>query len=402
MKKDMMKKEWTNWSEDVRFTPGKVVTPANEDELIKIIRNAGQHSSTIRAIGSRHSCSPIFKTEDILLSPECFNEFYAGDHDKLSATVGAAMTVEETGNALHPLGLALENTGHIDKQTMAGAISTGTHGAGKRLSNLSGQVTGLRMVNGQGAVKEYNEQEHPEMMQALRVSLGAMGIFTRIRIKVLPSYRLHRKQYCASTDDCLQYLEQLMDENRNFCFYWYPRRDDISIRLWNEPGEGTLSLPFKAHLYKEYCGWSKDVLPSRQELKFNELEYSIDTDKAKSCFQEVRHRIRSRHRHIVGWRVLFRPVAGDNNYMSNTYGSNKVAITIHQNATLPYTGYFNDIESVFQAYGGRPHWAKKHTMSADELQKLYPMWHRFHEIRKEMDPENIFLNSYLQRVLFNR
>jgi FAD/FMN-containing dehydrogenase len=301
------------------------------------------------------------------------------------------------GEALLPVGSAMENTGHIDKQAIAGAISTGTHGAGKKLKNLSGQVTGVRLITGGGDIKEYNEEQHYQHMQALKVSLGSLGIFTQVTLRVLPRFQLHRRQYCAYTDDCLANLDRLMEENRNFCFYWYPRRDDVSIKLWNEPGKGTTSLPY-AKLYKEYSGWSKDVLPSSQHLKFNELEYSFDLQTAPACFQEIRQRIKEKHRQHLAWRVLFRPVAADDVFVSNAYGKNIVAITIHQHAHLPYEDYFYDIEKIFQSYGGRPHWAKKHSLTARELQKLYPEWNRFQEIRKQFDPNGIFLNDYLRKV----
>jgi FAD/FMN-containing dehydrogenase len=291
----------------------------------------------------------------------------------------------------------MENTGHINKQRVAGAISTGTHGAGKHLKNLSGQVYGVRLVSGTGDIREFNENNDPQMMQALKVSLGALGIFTHITLKVLPAFRLRRTQYCARLDECLEALDQMMDENRNFCFYWYPRRDDVSIRTWNFETEASKRLPF-GKVYKEYTGWGKDVLPSVQTLKYNELEYSVDAAVAADCFMAIRQRILEKYRKLVAWRVLFRPVAADDVMLSNAYKRDTVAITVHQNATLPYREYFDDIEGIFQQFEGRPHWGKKHSMQAKDLEQLYPEWENFQSIRREMDPGDIFLNDYLKRV----
>jgi FAD/FMN-containing dehydrogenase len=391
-------KEWSNWSGDIRFTPKQVAVPESEAELQQLVKDACQQKYNLRAIGARHSCSAVFKTSDTIISLENFKELHAPDKTKLRATFGSGMTVEEIGDALFSQGLGMENTGHINKQAIAGAISTGTHGAGRHLTNISGQMTGVRMVNGLGEIKEYNEDEHPELMQALRVSLGALGIFTAVTLRVLPSFQLHRKQYCASTEDCLTHLPQLMEENRNFCFYWYPRRDDVSVRLWNEPDNGTQTLPFPAKLYKEYTGWGHEVLPTEHHLKYNELEYSLELDAAPACFREIRRRIKEKHRKIVGWRVLYRPIAGDSVFLSNAYQRDIVAITIHQNASLPYKEYFDDIEGIMQAHGGRPHWGKKHSLTAKELKVLYPMWNRFHELRQEFDPTGVFLNEHLKRL----
>ena len=388
---------WSNWSGDIRFNPARIEVPKDEQEIVNIIDRAGAAGRNIRAVGASHSCSPIFVTDDILLSVENLKGFYSHDKDKLRATVGAGMTVEEIGESLFDVGFGMENTGHVNKQAASGAISTGTHGAGKRLTNLSGQVTGVRIITGTGEIKEFDQESDPEMMKAIRVSLGTLGIISRITLKVLPAFQLNRRQYCASVNDCLNNVEYLAENNRNFCFYWYPRRDDVSIRIWNSPGKGTIDLPF-ARLYKEYTGWSKDVLPTQHTLKYNELEYSFDAKIAPACFLEVRKLIKEKHRKMVGWRVLFRPVAEDDSYLSNCYGRDTVAITVHQNASLPYKEYFDDVEKIFQAYGGRPHWGKKHSMGAKNLKKLYPMWDRFHEIRRQMDPKGIFLNQYIKDI----
>lgn len=395
---DQKSQAWTNWSGDIRFRPSAVVRPANEEALQHLIHQALDRGQTIRAIGARHSCSPIFRTDEILVVPEQFKGLHAWDVAAGRATIGAAMTVEEAGESLFAKGLGMFNTGHINKQAMAGAVSTGTHGAGRKLTNLSGQVTAVRMVTGRGEVKEFNTTDHPETMQALRVSLGSMGLFTRLTLQVLPAFQLHRRQYGASVEDCIYHLDRLMEENRNFCFYWYPRRDDVSIRLWNEPGEGTKELPF-ARLYKEYTAWGKDVLPTHHSLKYNELEYSLDLNAAPLCFAELRQRIKEKHRHQVAWRVLYRPVAADDAWLSNAYEKDIVAITIHQHATLPYGEYFDDIERIFQSYGGRPHWGKKHSLKAAGLRPLYPKWEEFQALRRTFDPQGVFLTPYLREVL---
>jgi FAD/FMN-containing dehydrogenase len=392
------KQVWTNWSGDIRFEPSLAAAPTHEEELQQIVHQVLGQGQTIRAVGARHSCSPVFKTNQVLVSLEYLKGLHSHNAQQQLATVGAGSTVEEAGEALFKAGLGMINTGHINKQAIAGAIGTGTHGAGKKITNLSGQVAALRMINGKGEIMEYNEKEHPQIMQALKVSMGSMGLFTQVTLKVLPAFELHRRQYCASTQACLHHLPQLMEENRNFCFYWYPRRDDVSIRLWNSPGQGTLHLPY-ARLYKEYTGWGKDVLPTSHSLKYNELEYSLELEAAPACFEDIRKRILAKHRPNVAWRVLYRPIAGDDAWLSNAYKRDIVAITIHQHATLPYQEYFDDIEKILQAYGGRPHWGKKHSLKAAQLRPLYPMWQQFQELRKEFDPHGIFLNSYLKELL---
>jgi FAD/FMN-containing dehydrogenase len=390
----------TNWSGDIHFTPLRVEDPPDEQSLLRLINYARQQKLTIRALGAGHSCAPLIETGQIVIKTDHFKGLHHIDPHKRLVTLGAGMTVEEAGESLFTVGFGMENTGHINKQVLAGAISTGTHGAGKKLTNLSGQVNGIKMVTGTGEVKTYTQAAHPEIMQALRVSLGSFGIFTELTLKVLPRFNLRRQQYCASTESCLHHLDELIENNRNFCFYWYPRRDDVSIRIWNEPERGTKALSF-AKLYKELSGWGKDVLPSEQHLKFNELEYSFDLSTAPAVFAQIRKRIKEKHRHHVAWRVLYRPVARDDSWLSNAYEKDIVAITIHHHAFLPYRDYFDDIEDIFRSFGGRPHWGKKHSLGPGQLRRLYPMWEKFHELRRQFDPDGIFLNDYLKKLFID-
>ncbi|WP_170845709.1 D-arabinono-1,4-lactone oxidase [Parapedobacter composti] len=398
MKKAPTQHVWTSWSGNVRFTPERVFTPSDEAGLQQVIQDAHARGGTVRVVGSRHSCSDVYVTYDTLVSMERLSGLVRADTDACTAAFLPGTTVEQAGTALMPHDLAMENMGHIDQQTLAGAISTGTHGAGKRLPNLSAQLIGVRLVDGTGTIRVFDEDNHPDTMQALRVSLGALGVFTEVTLRLLPQYRLVRKQYRASLHDCLIHLHDLMDTHRNFLFYWYPRRDDVTVRTWDEDDRDVPDLPF-GELYKTARGYAKDVLPSEQELRFNELEYSVSLEDAVACFLDIRARIKAKHRKDVGWRVLFRPVRGDDSWLSNSYGKPAVvAITIHQNATLPYQPYFDDIETIFRAYGGRPHWGKKHSLRAADLRTLYPKWDAFQQLRSQLDPEGVLLNDHLKTL----
>jgi FAD/FMN-containing dehydrogenase len=157
-------------------------------------------------------------------------------------------------------------------------------------------------------------------------------------------------------------------------------------------------LPF-ARLLAEEIGWSHEVIPNARELRFEEMEYALPAAQGLACFREVRRRVKDHWRQSVGWRVLYRAVAADDAYLSLAHGRSTVTISLHQNATLPFREYFSDIEPIFRAHGGRPHWGKKHTLRAVALRPLYPGWDRFLEIRQRMDPGGVFLNPYLRELL---
>lgn len=374
------------------------MAPRSPDELTRVVTNANSSNKKIRIVGAGHSSSPLVKTNELLVSLDNFNGLTSFDKENNRAEVGTAMTVHDVNAALQKTGLALFNAGDVDVQRLAGAIATGTHGSGKTLQNLASLLYGCTMVTASGEVKNFNEENDPEIIKALRVSLGSLGIITSMTIKTVPLFRLHRLELCTSADDCVNNFEQLGAENRNVDFYWYPRSDMTKIRILNEPGSGSVSFPFPFTVDDEEEGFIGEILPRKRTLKFDEMEYALDESAGMACFQEIRARVKKIHRREVAWRILYRTIAPDDFYLSPHYGRASVAISLHHNAGLPYHEYFNDIEPIFIAHGGRPHWAKKHSMKAEALRKLYPEWETFQTIRKQLDPEGLFLNDHLNEI----
>lgn len=393
-----MPQEWSNWSGSLRFAPGRIVEPATEDALALWIRQAGDAGQTVRVVGAGHSSSRLAETRDFLVSMANFRGTEAVDLTACEATIGAGVTLNEAGKTLAKLGMAFANLGDVDFQTVAGAIATGTHGTGVRLPNLATHLVGGRLLTGTGDTVSFAVDEDSQLVRALRVSLGAIGIVTALGLRLTPAYRLRKRAWCAHVEDCLLSFEELASAHRHVDFYWYPRSDDVKIRTMDPVDVSPAELPF-ARLLAEEIGWSHEVIPNDRELRFEEMEYALPTAQGLACFREVRKRIKARWRQSVGWRVLYRTVAADDAYLSPAHGRPTVTISLHQNATLPFWEYFSDIEPIFRAHGGRPHWGKKHSLHAAELQPLYPAWDHFLEVRQRMDPTGVFLNPYLRELL---
>ena len=392
-----MAHNWSNWSGSLSFTPDKIETPGDEQALRSLVHKAARQGRTVRVVGAGHSSTPLVQTDHLLVSLQSFNEIESYSLSRGEATIGTGMTVEEAGAALHEIGLATHNIGDVDVQTLMGAIGTGTHGTGAQLQNLSAMLTGIRMVTARGELVEYSLEQHPEFLRAARGSLGALGIFTAIRLRLLPAFRLQRREWCTHIEETLAHLEELIAANRNFDFYWYPRSDLSKLRTWNPPGEGSHDLPY-AKCVEDKTGWSHEMLPKTRDIKFDEMEYALPAEAGPACFQEIRSRVKQRWRKEVAWRVLYRTVAADDTYLSPAYGRQTVTISLHHNAGLPFQEYFDDIEPIFRNHGGRPHWGKKHTLKAADLRHLYPRWEAFQSIRKQMDPDCTFLNDYLREI----
>lgn len=390
-------KEWINWSGSLRFTPSEFFRPSNEEELAEIVRDCHRSGKSHRLAAAGHSSAPLVESRQTLINLERMKGIVR--YDERTATLRAGMTVHESNLALQKLGLALFNTGDVDVQTLAGAISTGTHGSGRKLPNLASILTGVKLIDFRGERHEFSDENDPEVMRAMRVSLGTLGIFSELTVKVVPLFKLRRIEICTDADTCLYHFNDLARQNRNVDFYWYPRRDETKIRILNEPGKGTSNFDFVHRRVEDVEDYVGLVLPKKRELKFDEMEYALPEETGLHCFREIRQRIRERHRKHVAWRVLYRSIASDDNYISPHYGRESVSISLHHNAGLPFDHYFNDIEPIFRHYSGRPHWAKKHNMSANELAPLYPEWATFHQVRKKLDPENLLLNEYLKKLL---
>jgi FAD/FMN-containing dehydrogenase len=393
-----MEPEWTNWSGSVRFRPARVERPRDEEELSAAVRRAADEGRRVRAVGALHSSSSIIHVDDVLVSLDRLTGVIATDPDTREATVRPGTKIGEAGRALREAGLAMHTVGDIDSQTVAGAVCTGTHGTGRRFGNLATMCIGGRIVLADGSVREFHEQKDPEFVRAVRSSLGVLGIFSKLRLQLIPAPRLRRREWCCPIDDCLANLNELIETNRNFDFYWYPRRDDVKLRTVNDEDSPDEQLPY-AMLLEEQRGWLDEVIAQDRHLKFEETEYALPIEAGPACFLELRERIKSRHRQVVGWRVLYRTVAADDACLSTAHSHDMAMISAHHNAGLPYEEYFGDIEPIMRAHGGRPHWAKKHTMAAAELRPLYPKWEQFAALRRRVDAAGVFMTEPMRRLL---
>lgn len=196
----------------------------------------------------------------------------------------------------------------------------------------------------------------------------------------------------------LENFAELVETNRSVDFYWYPRSDLAQVRMLNKPGEEPALTP-EGYLKKDETGPNYQIIPNARMLKFEEMEYMLPLDTDLTAFQQVRERIKAKHRHQVGWRVLVRTIAADQAMLSNAQARPTMTIALLQNTTMPFKEYFDDVQPIFWEHRGRPHWGKKHTLKAAELAELYPEWDKFRRIRRRMDPEGVFMNDHLREIL---
>lgn len=388
-----MRRARTNWSGSVALDAAHQFFPRDREELAEAVRSVARRRGHLRAVGSAHSSSGVLGCPDALLHLRDYRGVIRVDRARGLALVRAGTTLDELGRELYLHDLALPNYGDIALQTLGGAIATGTHGTGARLQNLSQLLVAADVVGADGTVRRL---QSPRELAAARVALGSLGVMSDLLIACVPSFDVERREYACSVPALMDALPELVEGNRSFDFYWYPRRDEVKLRLLNPVGGGTAPVR-GARLLKYVSGYGHELIPVHSGLpyRFEECEYAVPVADGPACFLAVRERVLRRWRASVGWRVLYRTVAADDSWLSPAGGRDSATISLHQNAGLPWRAYFDDLAPVFDRYAGRPHWAKKHRVGPARLRELYPHWNDFMALRAELDPDGVFLSAPL-------
>jgi FAD-linked oxidoreductase len=426
-------RKWSNWSGIVQTTPQTVKYPTSIDEIVETVRLCRQECRTVRVVGSGHSFTAIAATDDVLLSLDLLQGIVEVDREAHTATVWAGTKLKLLGELLHAEGLAQENLGDIDMQSIAGAISTGTHGTGLLFGNIATQIIALTVVTGTGEVLHCTESSHPELFKALQISLGALGIIVQVTLRLRPSYRLRYESSRVSLAACLEKLPSLAAENRNFEFYWFPYAEPCQLKFMNETEEHAIPRKISSYIsdillenaafgvlsgisriaprlcapISKLCAatfpvnrkveQSHRMFPTQRLVRFNEMEYNLPVETMESVIREMRETI-EREKYSVHFPIECRFAKGDDIWLSPAYERDSAYIAVHMYRGMPHEKYFADMERIFLRHGGRPHWGKLHNLHAEQLHSMYPMWEKFRETRAALDPDGILLNGYLRRI----
>src|SRR3954452_14733148 len=226
---------WTSWSGLSTAHPVQEASPHDAEEVVDAVVAARRQNLTVKMPGTGHSFTDIAVADGLLLRPAGLRGIVAVDQDAMTVTVLAGTPLGELNSALEKLDLTLHNMGDIDQQTVAGAISTGTHGTGGLRSSLSAQVSGLQLVTGKGELLEANARENSDVLDIARVGLGALGILTAITFDVEPMFTLEAHEAPMLWDEGLDRFEELATENQHFEMFWFPHTDRLLTKRNNRP-----------------------------------------------------------------------------------------------------------------------------------------------------------------------
>jgi len=330
--------------------------------------------------------------------------------------------------------LSMPNLGDVTYQTLAGALSTSTHGTGLQRTGLAAQIRAFKMVTAAGEVLVCSPLENAEIFHCGRVSLGALGVITEVSLNVVPAFNLRAVEQPMRISDVLDNYSQLIEGNDFFEFYWVPhtkwaltKANNVSSDAIDSPGRfatwynkmflenyafGVLCrigrlfptlipklatiLPSSGRV--EYVNVSHRIFSSKRLVKFYEMEYSISLDSLVPALREVMNMVDDRGFQI-SFPVEVRCTGSDDIPFSTSTGRRSAYIAVHMFKGSEYGEYFSAVEAILRKYEGRPHWGKIHNLNANDISSLYPEYQRFIEVRNQLDPEGVFTNDYLRRVL---
>ncbi len=426
---------WRNWAGDQACAPFELVRPRGREELAEAIGRAVAVGRKVGVAGSGHSFTGAAKTEGTMVDVRSLSGVIDADRSSGLVKVGAGTVLAELGEELHRLGLAMENLGDIDRQTIAGAISTGTHGTGAKLGNLSTQVEALELVLADGSVRELSAGGDPELLRAARVGIGALGAISAVTLRCVPAFTLHRVDTRRPREEVFDAFQEGADANEHFELFTFPYADsalvlernrtdgpprprgraaaylnDIVLENWaleaiSAAGKAVpQAIPSLSRLAAWLASGSKAtdrsdrIFANERRVRFTEMEYGVPREHGPEAARRVIEWVRA-NRYPVFFPIEMRVTAADDALLSPSHERDTAYIAVHQYRGMEWRPYFEAVESIMDSYGGRPHWGKRHFQTAATLSQRYPRWSAFQAARDKLDPARVFTNEYAERVL---
>ncbi|WP_437025685.1 D-arabinono-1,4-lactone oxidase [Streptomyces sp. enrichment culture] len=426
---------WRNWGGNVTVRPAREVTPASVDELAAAVRRAAEDGLPVKAVGTGHSFTSIAATDGVLVRPDLLTGIRGIDRAAGTVTVEAGTPLKRLNVALAREGLSLTNMGDIMEQTVSGAVSTGTHGTGRESASLAAQITALELVTADGSVLACSEKENPDVFAAARIGLGALGIVTAVTFAVEPLFLLTAREEPMPFDRVLAEFDELHAENEHFEFYWFPHTGNTNTKRNNRsagperpvpPLKGWFEDEFLSNGVFQVANWVGRAAPpaipslarissralsartytdipykvftSPRRVRFVEMEYAVPREALTETLRELKAMV-DRSRLRVSFPVEVRTAPADDITLSTASGRASAYIAVHMFRGTPHQAYFTAAERIFTAHEGRPHWGKIHTRDASHLSAVYPRFGEFTALRDRLDPDRLFRNDHLRRVL---
>ena len=432
-----MSATWTNWGRNQTCHPAQVAVPRDVDELAATVARAAADGTRVKAVGSGHSFTPVATTEGVQVRLDHLSGVLAADRTTGRVTVGAGTPLHVLNPALRELGLALPNLGDIDRQTISGAIATGTHGSGAQYQGIASAVTGLVLVLADGSLLRCSADEEPDVLPAARVGLGALGVVSQVELQCVPAFQLHAREFGAHLDDVLASVDEDVARHDHVDMHWFPHTERVLVKHNDRVGADDTGRPLPAwraalddellsnrffegvnrvstrwpHIVprlnrltsrtlsaRDYTDDSWKVFCSSRKVRFRESEYAVPRAAVGEVVRALRGWV-DRHDVSLPFPVELRFTGADDIWLSTGYERENAYVAVHQYHRMDDGGVFAAFEAIVAEHEGRPHWGKLHTLGAERLSRLYPRFGDFLAVRDRLDPGRTFTNDHLRHVL---
>lgn len=377
-----------------------------------MVRTATSRDMNVRCAGSGHSFTPVALTSGLMLSLDGLKGVHNIDQNKKRVTAAAGTTINELCEVLRENGLSMINQGDIDTQALAGALATGTHGTGAKLQNLAADIVGMKLVQPNGDILVADEST-PDLLRAARVSIGTLGVVSEITLQVTDTFNLHDRIWRMDFEDCMEMHDELAEKHRHFSFFWCAseqsaycyrlpdtsatsksgrKTDFCEIKAMDITDEPPMGGDF------EKIAYSAELYPIDYVANFHELEYAIRAADGKDAVMEVRNLMLEKYPECI-YPIEYRFTAADDAWLSPFFDRDSVTVSVSGEPGTDYWNYLRDVDAILRNYDARPHWGKLHFLTAEDIDDLYPKAGNFKSMRREMDPDGVFLNDHLAQLL---
>lgn len=434
--------DWRNWTGYVSAIPEQKLAPQSIEELQNIVKTAVKEHKRIRVTGAAHSFSGCARPEEIAVTLHHLRGIDKVNQEAKEVTLFAGTYLHEIGDMLREHGFALENMGDIQNQSLAGSICTGTHGTGITLGSVSSQVVEWEWIDGNGELHHHRRAEDAgsdDLGNALHISLGMLGIFTRLTLKVVDLYGLREECAVFSFDKGLAQFHDATHAHRHMEWFLFPGTNKLQqktltvidpkpmskLQKFKDGIESKVVLNGAFYLISEYArfnpkhtkrvsqlsannipntvreGYSYEVFPKPRGVVFNETEYFIKMSDFERCISEINEALLD---DTMGshFPIEVRAHKSEGGFLSPTQGVDSVALSFHVYKGIDSEPFFDWVKQQMQKWQGRPHWGKVNKLSHQELVELYPDLPKFLALRQQYDPHNVFMNRWLDEKFLGK
>ncbi|XP_062346754.1 LOW QUALITY PROTEIN: L-gulonolactone oxidase-like [Cinclus cinclus] len=432
--------KFQNWAGTYGSSPELFFRPRSVEEIREILELARQRGKRVKVVGGGHSPSDIACSEDFMIHMGKINRILQVDKERLQVKVEAGILLSELNPELDKHGMALANLGAVSEVTAAGVIGTGTHNTGIGHGILPTQVVAVSLLLASGEILECSESVNPEVFQAARLHLGCLGIVTSVTFQCVPQFRLREVAFPSTLTQVLDELEEHLRRSQYFRFLWFPHSENVRI-IYQDP---TSKPPCSSsswfwdyaigYYLLEFLLWISSFIPSlvvwinrvffrllfnsrvenvarshrifSYECRFRQhvQDWAIPIEKTKEALLELKAALERNPGMVAHFPVEIRFSRRDEILLSPCFRRDCCYINVIMyrpyGKDIPRIRYWLAYEEIMRKHGGRPHWAKAHSCTRKDLEKMYPAFPKFCAIREKLDPTGIFLNAYLEKVFF--